>query len=105
MSVGWNLGSILMGLAAWSLSALGIRLKRQSRILHTAGFGCCCTALVFQFCEIDRRTDLSDYAAIEDTIEGVIFCAIVLIAVTLGLNLISLLRHRENSTERWDDNG
>lgn len=104
MASGWNIGSLLLGLAAWILSALGIRMKSQSRLLETVGFGCCCAALVFQLCEIDRRTDISDYAAIEDTIEGVICCALVLMVVTVGLNLVSALRHREK-TERRDGHG
>lgn len=89
-----NLGSLILGLLAWTFGAVSIGWRKRSREMSLGSFTCCGTSLIFQFCEIDRRTDISDYAAIEDTIEGIIYCAALLLAVTIILNFAAILRHR-----------
>ena len=94
MYIGFNLGSIILGLTAWTLATMGILCRRHGQTLGVMSFGCCGVSLVLQFCEISRRVSISDYAAIDDTIEGIIYCAIVLVAVTLCLNITAIRRQK-----------
>ena len=90
----FNVSSVVLGLLAWLFAALGIGAGKYRQEAALGSYICCGTSLIFQLCEIDRRTDISDYAAIEDTIEGVIYCAALLLAVTIILNFAAILRHR-----------
>ncbi len=94
MIIRYNLGSIALGLAAWIFAGLGIWKTKHSQVLALMSYICCSVSLVFQFCEINLRTDLSDYSAIEDTIEGIIYCAVRLILVTVVLNVVAIWRQR-----------
>jgi len=76
----YNLGSLALGFTAWGL---GLTRKKYSQF---ASFACCCAALVLQFLEIKRRCALNDWSAVNDTIGGICFAAVVLVAVTLLLN-------------------
>lgn len=94
MIIRLDLGSIVLGLAAWIFAALGIWWTKRSQGLGLMSYICCSVSLIFQFCGIERRTELSDFSAIEDTIEGIIFCAVVLVVVTALLNVAAILRNR-----------
>lgn len=68
-------------------------------MLGLISHGLCGLSLVLQLCGIKLRTDMGDYSAIDDTIEGIIYCAAVLITVTVSLNIIALLRQRHQRNE------
>lgn len=86
----YNLLSILLGLTAW---CFGIRaIVKQKSTGSTLSFACCGVSLYCQLLEIQRREALRDWAAIEDTIEGMVFAGTVLLAVTAALNLLAFLR-------------
>lgn len=93
----FNLVSIILGIIAWILGSFAASTKniRKSHGLSVASFSACGISLVSQFLEIGRRAALYDYTAIEDTIRGVIIVAAVLVAVTIGLNVMAFMRGDE----------
>lgn len=94
-----NIGSILIGLGAWTLAFLALSAKRTitSRRFFVTSFSCCAISLIFQFCEIANRANRGDYAAIEDTIRAIIIAAIILVTVTAILNVAALKKTKEVS--------
>lgn len=93
----FNLISIVLGITAWVLGSFSASAKDsgKSHGLSVASFSACGISLVSQFLEIGRRAALYDYTAIEDTIRGVIIAAAVLVAVTIGLNVMAFMRREE----------
>lgn len=91
----YNIGSLALGFSAWIIALAANQRGKHREVLIFSSFGCTCAALLLQFLEIKRRAELGDWPAIEDTIEGVIFGAVVLIGVTLVLNLVALIRKKE----------
>ena len=93
----FNLLSVVLGIMAWVLGSFSASAKevRKSHGLSVASFSACAVSLVSQFFEIGRRAALNDYTAIEDTIRGVIIAAVVLVAVTIGLNVMAFMRRDE----------
>lgn len=91
----YNLGSLILGFAAWILGYVGLRTDGRKSRFQFSSFTCCCSALMLQFLEIKRRCALNDWSAVDDTIGGITFAALVLIAVTVLLNLLSERRNKE----------
>ena len=90
----YNLASFALGLMAWILGTIGLFARDHKSRYQFSSFVCCCTALVLQFYEIKRRCALEDWSAIDDTISGVSFCALVLTVVTVFLNLLCQRRKK-----------
>lgn len=92
-----NIGSIVAGLGAWALAFLAIYTKKpkSAHSLSVASFSVCTISLILQFFEIANRVNRDDFAAIEDTIRAVIIAAVVLVAVTVALNIVSLRKAKE----------
>ena len=88
--------SIGLGLLAWALPVAALCIKKHREGLTRGSLVCVLFSLFFQIQEIVRRVDLEDWAAIEDTISGVAFCAAGLIAVALALNLSVWMKKFEN---------
>ena len=86
---GNNLLSIGLGLVSWVLPLLYLCIKKRREFFTCGSLMCVVFSLYFQIREIMRRADLEDWAAIEDTINGVAFAAAGLIAVTLILNILA----------------
>ena len=86
--------SLLLGTISWILGGLAIKSKgnRNSHGFAGLSLSACILALFLQFIQIQKLVVKGDYAAIEDTIEGVIFGAVVLIVITLALNIIAFVR-------------
>ena len=103
LSMIYNLGSIILGLAAWTFGYLAIArvITREdikaSYACSTMSFGLCIVSLLFQLLEVGNRVDMEDLSAIYDTINAVIFAAKVLIAVTFILNIVAWNRARRIS--------
>lgn len=89
--------SIITGVAAWVFGCLAVmsKMNRKTLGLSVASFSSCVLALVSQLLEIGRRVAISDFAAIEDTINAVIIAAVVLVVVTMVLNAIAFMKNRE----------
>ena len=96
----YNLGSIILGLAAWILGYGAIRrtiISKDIKASYTCSaisFGMCIISLLLQLLEVGNRVDMEDLSAIYDTINAVIFSAKVLIIVTFGLNILAWIRAR-----------
>ena len=87
-----NIISLLLGLAAWALPLVYLTVWKHRTLLCCGSLAACAASLFFQLREVMRRADLKDFAAIDDTINGVCFCASVLLIVTVVLNAMVLLR-------------
>ena len=85
--------SLIFGLAAWVLA--GIAASDRSRgkgALVWGSFLCASVSALWQFLEIGKRVNAGDWAGIEDTIRAVILGVAVMLAVTLVLNFLALVR-------------
>ncbi|MBQ9148589.1 MAG: hypothetical protein IJX69_03375 [Oscillospiraceae bacterium] len=92
MSMFHSLASILLGLASWALPIAALILRKQQTLLCCGSLTACALSLLFQLREVMYRTDIGDFAAIEDTINAVNFCAATLVIVAVGLNVLVLLK-------------
>ena len=86
---GNNLLSIGLGLVSWVLPLLYLCIKKRREFFTCGSLACVAVSLYFQLREVLNRVYMRDFAAIEDTIGAVCFCASVLIAVTLILNILA----------------
>ncbi len=89
-----NIGSFILGVCAWLFAGLAITAPKAftSHKNTMVSFSLSGISLVFQLFEINRRVLLGDYAAIEDTIRGILFTSVVLVSVTIILNLVALVK-------------
>ena len=88
----YNVGSIILGLIAWTFADLAIAKHNHAQRFTTISFSACCLSLVLQLLEVSNRVNLGDYAAIEDTIRAVLFAAVILVVVTVVLNVVALVK-------------
>ena len=88
-SMYFNLLSIGLGLLAWSLPVIYLCIKKRREFFTCASLACVAFSLYFQLREVLNRVHMRDFAAIEDTIGAVCFCAAVLIGVALILNILA----------------
>lgn len=86
---GNNLLSIGLGLLAWALPIVYLFIRKRREFFTCGSLLCVVFSLYFQIRELTRRADLGDWAAIEDTINGVCFVAAGLIVITLILNILA----------------
>lgn len=92
----FNLGSIFLGLTAWLMGYWHLTRLHCSPLIPYGSFSCCAVSLLLQICELERRADMEDTAAILDTVGAIRFCAVTLVCVTMLLNLFALLRRRKH---------
>ena len=93
-SMYFNLLSIGLGLLAWSLPVIYLFIKKRREFFTCGSLVCVAFSLYFQLREVLNRVHMSDFAAIEDTIGAVCFCATVLISVALILNILAWRKKR-----------
>ena len=91
-----NIVSLIFGIGAWVVAAIAIAKPTYSHKNTIVSFALCTFSLISELFEISRRVNIGDYAAIEDTIRAVIIAAIVLVAVTIVLNIVALVKSRKN---------
>lgn len=91
MSAFYNLGSLLLGLAAWVLPFLAIRNRDRFPLCCLGSFGCCILSLLLQLFEVKNRVNLEDWSALMDTMHAVVLAAVVMIVVMLVSNVFTLL--------------
>ena len=92
MSAFFNLGSLLLGLAAWGLPFLAVKKKDQFGLCCLGSFGCCILSLLFQLFEVKNRVNLGDWSALMDTMQAVILAAVAMVVIMVVCNLFALLR-------------
>lgn len=86
-----NIGSLMMGLAAWIIAILSILSKPQQKkyACSIVSFSCCGIALVLQFLELRTNVTIGNLTAIMDTIQVTFGATAILVIVTIVLNLIA----------------
>lgn len=84
MSAFFNIGSLILGLAAWALPLIALTRRRSAAGIS---FALCAASVLLQLREVKNRVRLQDFAAIEDTISAVAFAATVLLIGTVVLNI------------------
>lgn len=89
-----NIGSLLMGLAAWALPVAAMVSRQRPALLGAASFSLCSLSLLLQICYTQHLVTLRDWSAMEDTHYAVVFAAAVLLSVTAVLNLAAWLSFR-----------
>lgn len=91
MSTFLNLGSLILGLAAWviPIAAISMRKKRPLNLFSIYSFSFCAAALLFQLLQVQHLVRIGDLSAIMDTIRATCIAAVVLVVVTGALNLIA----------------
>lgn len=93
-----NLGSLLLGLIAWSLpvAALSWAAVRtdggRTRLFSAISLGSCAAALLLRVLYIGHLVMTADWTALLDTYQAVIFASVVLVLVTTVLNALLLYR-------------
>lgn len=91
-----NVGSLFLGIISWLLPFIAVVfLKKKNykivRNLVILSLGLTIISLNFQFIYSNYLVRIGDWAALEDTNSGVLFCVAVLTVVTLGLNFINMV--------------
>ena len=87
-----NIGSLILGFAAWLLPLLAIGKRDRFSFCCLGSFGCCILSLLLQLFEAKRRVVLEDWSALMDTMHAVTLAAVFMVAVMLVSNLFVLLR-------------
>lgn len=92
-----NLGSLVLGLAAWLLPALGMAGRRPTPVktaaLAAGSFCACALSLLLVLLHLKQVTAHQDWSALMDTLPAFCLAASVLLIVALALNLLAILRH------------
>ncbi len=103
----YNLGSLLLGLVAWSLPIVAIYGKRKEiggrMRLMAASFTAAAASLCLQLFEVLNRVSISDWSALLDTMSFVCRVAVFMLAVTVLLNVFLLAACREEQAKNAAD--
>ena len=94
MTAFYNIGSLVLGLAAWIFALLAIknRQNKPAHFLSVSSFSACALSLLFQIFEVGNRVSKGDLSAVMDTIRAVMIAAALLVLVTVILNLFALTK-------------
>lgn len=95
MTAIYNLSALGLGLTAWIIGLCLIFAKRHHPWFMLTSFACMGTAMVLEFYELRHRIELGDLSAVMDIYPTMAWVTLVLLAVTVVLNTIALLRHRK----------
>lgn len=94
MSAYFNLGSILLGLIAWTIPIVVIKPDHKIKIKNTFfslfSFSACIGALCLQIFEMSYRVKVQDWSALMDTCGVLIRVVILFVVITVILNVIAL---------------
>ncbi len=99
MSIFLSLGSIALGLLGILLPILSLKYNKFQSLAPLFSLTCCSLAIWFQLLEIKHRVAISDFAAIEDTINAISSVSIMLIVITLAINLVVGLIPRKKAEQ------
>jgi len=99
-----NLGSLVLGLIAWTLplvNLMGYKKPghRNWAVLSMMSIGACAASLSFQIFYHNHLVTIEDWAALLDTTDAVAFATAVLLIGTILLNGISLFVYRDRTTK------
>lgn len=100
---GWlNLGSLVLGLIAWTLPVVNLVQHNKSDykkwvVFSVASVSACAISLCMQIFYTDHLVKIEDWSALMDTSHAVALVATLLLAVTIILNVISLVIYYRKS--------
>ncbi|SEL24041.1 cytochrome c oxidase subunit 4 [Carnobacterium iners] len=90
-----NVGSLVLGLTAWIIPVVSIMQRKKKANNHSTmillSMGACAIALWFQLSYNNYLVEINDLPALMDTIGTLNWVAAILLVVTIGLNIISLV--------------
>lgn len=101
-----NAGSILLGLAAWSLPLIPLaRIRgRSAAMTHVVSFSLALLSLALQFFEILDRVEDGDWSALMDTVPTLTLVVVFFSAVTIVLN-VGAARYERHRSRRAANSG
>lgn len=94
---GWlNLGSFVLGLIAWILPVVNLARRNQAGnrnwvVFSVASVSACAISLCIQIFYTNHLVKIEDWSALMDTSSAVALVATLLLAVTMILNVITLI--------------
>lgn len=94
-----NLSSLVLGLIAWTLPLVNLMGYKKDghqnwAVLSMMSIGACATSLSFQIFYQHHLVTITDWSALMDTTDAVVFATTALLIGTILLNGISLLVYR-----------
>ena len=96
LSTFFSLLSIICGAAALALPVIALARRKNALPFAAVSMGLCAFSLLGQIFEyntrVNTRVNVQDWSALLDTSYAVLFCAAVLVALTLVLNIAACLR-------------
>lgn len=93
MTILCNLSALALGFAAWIMGFVPIFAKRHRPWLMLTSFTCMGSAMVIEYFELRHRIETGDLSAVMDIYPTMAWVTLVLLVVTVGLNVISLLKN------------
>ena len=91
LSTFFSLLSIVCGAAALVLPVIALARRKNALPFAAASMGLCALSLLGQIFEYNTRVNVQDWSALLDTSYAVLFCAAVLVALALVLNITACL--------------
>ena len=85
---------LLLGFIAWTFPVISLISKKHPKLLSPSLLFCA-ASLYMALWDTQIQVREGDWAAIEDTFGGILFGATVLVAVTLILNIIALIKRKK----------
>lgn len=84
------LTQLLLGLLSWGFGVVGLFHKspRSRHLCSSLSLGTCCGSLYCCLYAINRWAEIEDISAILDCASAYLFCAGVLLLVTVALNVL-----------------
>ena len=92
LSTFFSLLSIFCGAAALALPVIALVRRKNAPAFAAASMGLCAISLLGQIFEYNTRVNVQDWSALLDTSYAILFCATVLVALALVLNIAACLR-------------
>ena len=95
-----NPASLVLGLIAWILPILNIVQYKNNNnnwgVFSMISLSMCSISIYFQIIYTNHLVNISDWSALMDTTNSLVFVTSVLIVVTITLNIINFIiyRHR-----------
>jgi cytochrome c oxidase subunit 4 len=98
---GWlNLGSLALGLIAWTFPIINLMRRDKSRhgnwiIFCVISLSACALSLCMQIFYSDHLVKIEDWSALMDTSHVVALISILLLGVTIILNTVTLIVYKK----------
>lgn len=99
-----NAGSILLGLAAWTIPLLQLsRLRRDGAAGGVVSFSLALVSLALQFFEILDRVEAGDWSALMDTVPALTLVVVLFSGISILLN-VAAVRYERHRCRRAAEN-